>query len=63
MNLVVQFAKFYDFPNYSLTIGNLGKLSTCGRSGFAVAFQRHIICLIPINGLEMRLEIRLTFFV
>ena len=55
-NSAVRFAKFYDFPNYSLTIGNQRKLSTCGRSGFAAAFQRHIICLIPINDLEMRLK-------
>ena len=53
-NLGVPFAKFYDFPNYSLTVGNQRKLSTCGRSGFAAAFQCHIIFLILINGLEMR---------
>ena len=62
-NSGVPFAKFYDFPNYSLTVGNQRKLSTCGRSGFAAAFQRHIICLIPINGLEMRSKIRFTFCV
>ena len=61
-NSGVWFAKFYDFPNYSLTVGNQRKLSTCGRSGFAAAFQRHIICLIPINGLEMRSKLRFTFF-
>ena len=62
-NSAVRFMKFYDFPNYSLTIGNQKKLSTCGRSGFAAAFQHHIKCLIPINGLEMRSKIRFTFFV
>ena len=62
-NSGVRFAKFYNFPNYSLTVGNQRKLSTCGRSGFAAAFQRHIICLIPINGLKMRSKIRFTFFV
>ena len=61
MNSAVRFAKFYDFPNYSLTIENQRKLSTCRRSGFAAAFQGHIICLIPINGLEMRSNIRFTF--
>ena len=60
-NSVVRFTKFYVFSNYSLTIGNQRKLSTCGRSGFATAFQHHIICLIPINGLEMRSTLRFTF--
>ena len=63
MKSAVRFVKFYDFQNYSLTIGNQRKLSTCGRRGFAAAFQCHIICLIPINGLEMRSKIRFTFFV
>ena len=62
-NLAVRFVKFYDFPNYSLSIGNQGKLSTCRRSGFAAAFQRYIVYLIPINGLEMRSKIRFTFLV
>ena len=62
-NSAVRFVKVYDFPNFSLTVGNQRKLSTCGRSGFAAAFQRHIICLMPINGLEMRSKIRFTFFV
>ena len=61
-NSFVRFTKFYVFSNYSLTIRNQKKLSTCGRSGFAAAFQRHIICLILINGLEMRSKIRFTFF-
>ena len=61
-NSGVPFAKFYDFPNYSLTVGNQRKLSTCGRSGFAAAFQSHITCLIPINCLEIRLKLRFTFF-
>ena len=52
-NSGVPFAKFYNFSNYSLTVGNQIKLSTCGRSGFSAAFQCHIICLIPINDLEM----------
>ena len=62
-NSAVWFTKFYVFSNYSLTIGNQRKLSTCGRSSFAAAFQCHIICLIPINGLEMRSKIRFMFFV
>ena len=62
-NSAVRFTKFYVFSNYSLTIGNQRKLSTCARSSFAEAFQHHIICLIPINGLEMRLKIRFMFFV
>ena len=60
-NSAVRFMKFYVFSNYSLTIGNQRKLSTCGRSGFAAAYQRHIICLILINGLEMRSKLRFTF--
>ena len=60
-NSAVRFTKFYVFPNYSLTIGNWRKLSTCGRSGFAAGFQCHIICLIPINSLKMRSKIRFTF--
>ena len=62
MNSVVRFTKFYVFSNYTLTIGNQKKLSTCGRSDFAAAFQCHIICLIPINGLEMQSKLRFTFF-
>ena len=62
-NSAVWFAKFYDFPNYSLIVGNQRKLSTYGRSGFAADFQHHIICLIPINGLKMRSKIRFTFLV
>ena len=62
-NSAVRFTKFYVFSNYSLTTGNQRKLSTCGRSGFTADFQRHIICLIPINGLKMRSKIQLTFFV
>jgi hypothetical protein len=31
------------------------------KSRSAAAFQRHIICLIPINGLKMRSKIRFTF--
>ena len=38
-NSAVRFAKFYDFPNYSLSIGNQRKVSTCGRSDFAGVFQ------------------------
>ena len=55
-NSAVRFTKSYVFSNYSLTIGNQRKLSTCGRSGFAAAFQRHIICLIPINGFRNAIE-------
>ena len=60
-NSAVRFEKFYVFSNYSLTIESQKKLSTCGSSGFAAAFQLHIIRLIPINGLEMRSKIRFTF--
>ena len=56
-NSVIRFVKFYDFQNYSLSIGNQRKLSTCRRSGFAAAFQCYIIFHISINGLEMRSKI------
>ena len=61
-NSVIRFKKFYDFPHYSLTIGNQKKLSACGRSGSTVAFQHDIIFLILINGLEMQSKIRFMFF-